>query len=203
MEDIPGVGQRIPARRVEAARLSSSEPPETVTADMVLETPRLILRRLAEDDGPFMLGLLNDAAFLRYIGDRNVRTGEDARAYIRNGAMASYEQHGHGLYLVVTKEHGEPVGTCGILRRETLPDPDLGFAFAEAHRGKGYGREAAAAVLEHAKASLGMTRVAAIVSPDNAPSLRALELLGFAFERMVRMADGEPEILYLARDLSA
>lgn len=167
----------------------------------ILETPRLRLRRLAEDDAPFMLALLNDEAFLRFIGDRNVRTDEEARAYIRTGAMASYEQHGHGLYLVVSKESGEPVGTCGILRREPLPDPDLGFAFAAEHRSKGYGREAASAVLEYARTSLGMTRMAAIVSPGNEPSLRVLASLGFAFERMVRMAETEPEILYLACEL--
>ena len=166
-----------------------------------METARLELRRLDEDDAPFMLALLNDAAFLRYIGDRNVRTDDDARAYIRTGPMASYEQHGHGLYLVVAKEGRRPVGTCGILRRETLPDPDLGFAFSEEHRGKGYGREAAAAVLAYARRSLGMTRMAAIVSPENEPSLRALASLGFAFERMVRMKEDEPEILYLACEL--
>jgi RimJ/RimL family protein N-acetyltransferase len=163
-----------------------------------VETPRLELRRLDEEDAPFMLALLNDEAFLRYIGDRNVRTDDDARAYIRTGPMASYEQHGHGLYLVVAKADRRPVGTCGILRRETLPDPDLGFAFAAEHRGKGYGQEAAAAVLAYARKSLGMTRMAAIVSPDNQPSLRALAKLGFAFERMVRMKEDEPEILYLA-----
>ena len=165
---------------------------------LVLETPRLTIRRLDEDDAPFMHALLNDAAFIRFIGDRNVRTHEEARAYIRSGPMTSYEQHGHGLYLVAAKESGEPIGTCGILRREMLPDPDLGFAFAADHRGKGYGKEAASAVLEYARSSLGMSRIAAIVSPDNEPSLRALGSLGFAFERMVRMKDDEPEIYYLA-----
>ena len=148
-----------------------------------------------------MLALLNDAAFIRFIGDRKVRTEEEARTYIRAGAMASYEQHGHGLYLVVSKELAEPIGTCGILRREVLPDPDLGFAFAAEHRAKGHGREAASAVLDYAKASLGLPRIAAIVSPDNEASLRALTSLGFGFERMVRMADDEPEILYLVRHL--
>lgn len=162
-----------------------------------METPRLELRRLDEDDAPFMLALLNDAAFLRFIGDRNVRTDDDARDYIRTGPMASYEQHGHGLYLVVAKEDRKPVGICGILRREALPDPDLGFAFTAEHRGNGYGTEAAAAVLAYARDALGMTRMAAIVSPDNEPSLRALARLGFAFERKVRMKEDEPEILYL------
>ena len=134
---------------------------------LILETPRLSVRRLDEDDAPFMLALLNDAAFIRYIGDRNVRTEDDARAYIRTGAMASYAQHGHGLYLVESKELHGPIGTCGILRRKALPDPDLGFAFAADHRGKGFGKEAASAMLAHAR-DLGMPRIAAIVSPENA-----------------------------------
>lgn len=168
---------------------------------LILETPRLMLRRLDEEDAPFMLALLNDAAFIRYIGDRKVRTEAEAREYIRTGAMASYAQHGHGLYLVVAKQGNEPIGTCGILRRDVLPDPDLGFAFAAEHRARGYGREAASAVLEYAKHSLGLARIAAIVSPENEPSLRVLSRLDFVFERMVRMSADEPEILYLAREL--
>lgn len=170
-------------------------------ARTILETARLVLRRLEEDDAPFMLALLNDEAFIRFIGDRKVRTEAEARTYIRTGAMASYEQHGHGLYLVASKEHGAPIGTCGILKRDALPDPDLGFAFLAGHRALGYGREAASATLEHARRVLGISRMAAIVSPENVPSLRLLRGLGFTFERMVRMAEEEPEIFYLARDL--
>ncbi len=168
----------------------------------ILETPRLRLRRLSEDDAPFMLALLNDEAFLRFIGDRNVRTEDEARAYILNGAMASYEANGFGLYLVESKAHGAPIGLCGVLRRDSLPDPDLGFAFTAEHRSRGYGKEAAAATLEYAARTLGLPRIAAIVSPDNDASLRVLHGLGFAFERMVRMSEDEPEILYLARELN-
>ncbi|HEU4827930.1 MAG TPA: GNAT family N-acetyltransferase [Gemmatimonadales bacterium] len=168
---------------------------------MILETPRLTLRQLDEADAPFMLALLNDEAFIRFIGDRKVRTETEARAYIRSGAMASYEQHGHGLYLVASKELGEPIGTCGVLKRDALPDPDLGFAFLAGHRARGYGREAASAMLAYARRTLGMSRMAAIVSPENEPSLRLLRGLGFTFERMVRMADDEPEIFYLACEL--
>ena len=148
-----------------------------------------------------MLALLNDEAFLRFIGDRNVRTEDEARAYIRNGAMASYEANGYGLYLVESRKHGAPIGLCGVLKREVLPDPDLGFAFSAEHRSRGYGREAAAATLEYARRTLGFQRIAAIVSPGNEASLRLLHALGFAFERMVRMTEEEPEIFYLAREL--
>ena len=168
----------------------------------VLVTPRLLLRRLTEDDAPFMLALLNDAAFLRFIGDRHVRTEDEARAYIRTGAIASYEANGYGLYLVESKEHGTPIGLCGVLRRDALPDPDLGFAFSAEHRSRGYGKEAATATLDYARRTLGLPRIAAIVSPENEISLRLLRGLGFAFERMVRMAEDEPEIFYLARELN-
>ena len=168
---------------------------------LILETQRLTIRKLDEDDAPFMLALLNDEAFIRFIGDRQVRTEEEARAYIRTGAMASYAEHGHGLYLVESRQLRVAIGTCGILRREALPDPDLGFAFAAEHRAKGYGREAASAVLQYAKNVLGIARIAAIVSPANEPSLRLLYSLGFLFERMVRMTEDEPEILYLTREL--
>lgn len=167
----------------------------------VTATPRLALRRFDEGDAPFVLALLNDAAFLRFIGDRGVRSLEDAHAWIEAGPRASYERNGFGLYVVETRNPVTTVGMCGILKRDQLPDPDLGFAFAAEHRAKGYGGEAASAVLEYARDSLGLTRIAAIVSPDNAPSLRALTKLGFVFERMVRMAENEPEILYLACEL--
>lgn len=168
---------------------------------MILETQRLSLRRLSEDDAPFMLALLNDEAFIRFIGDRKVRTIDEARAYIRNGAIASYETHGFGLYLVQSKELGAPIGLCGVLKRDSLPDPDLGFAFTAEHRSRGYGREAAVATLAYARHELGIGRIGAIVSPDNAASRRLLQGLGFTYERMVRMADDEPEILYLTREL--
>lgn len=168
---------------------------------MILETPRLSLRRLSEEDAPFMLALLNDEAFIRFIGDRKVRTLDEARDYIRNGAMASYATHGFGLYLVESKELGAPIGLCGVLKRDALPDPDLGFAFTAEHRSRGYGKEAAAATIAYARSELGIGRLAAIVSPENEPSRRLLQGLGFSFERMVRMADDEPEILYLTREL--
>ena len=145
-----------------------------------LETERLLLRAFTTDDAPFILTLLNEPSFLRFIGDKKVRTLEDARQYLLNGPIASYNQHGFGLLLVELKESQTPIGMCGLLKREDLPDPDIGFAFLPAYWNKGFGFEAATAVLQDAQ----LDRVLAIVSPDNDPSIKLLEKLGFSFERV-------------------
>ena len=165
----------------------------------MLETERLVLRRLTTKDAAFILELLNDPAFLRYIGDKGVRTHADACRYIETGPMASYERHGFGLYRVELKDGGEPIGMCGLLKRDYLPDVDIGFALLPAHRSKGYTLEAAAAVLAHATDTLGLKRVLAITSPDNVASIGLLERLGFRFERMARPAENEPEVKVFSR----
>ena len=164
----------------------------------VLSTPRLELRELAEDDAPFILELLNDPSFIRNIGDRNVRTLDDAREYIRKGPLASYKQHGFGLWLVRIKGEGTPIGICGLLKRDALDAPDIGFAYLPAFHGKGYGYEAARAVLDHARDTLRLPRVVAIVNADNEPSARLLEKLGIRFERMVQLSDTEPSLRLFA-----
>jgi len=154
-------------------------------AGWVLDTERLSLRRLAEDDAEFIHGLLNEPSFLQYIGDRGVRTPEDARAYIRNGPVTSYAANGFGLWLVSRREDGAPTGMCGLLKRETLDDVDIGFAFRPAFWRKGYAVEAGAAVLAHGRATFGLRRIVAITQPDNLGSIRTLQRLGLTFERMV------------------
>ena len=149
----------------------------------LLETERLNLRELAFDDAPFILTLLNDPSFLRYINDKNVRNLEDARQYMLNGPMNSYARNGFGLYLVALKESQTPIGLCGLLKREELPDADIGFAFLPEFWGKGFAQEAAVAVMKDARERLGLTRLLAIVMPDNHASIKLLEKLGMKFER--------------------
>lgn len=163
-----------------------------------LETERLTLRALSLDDAPFALSLLNEPSFHRYIGDRGVRTIEDAREYLRKGALESYARNGFGMMLVELRESGEAIGMCGLVKRDALPDVDIGFAFLPKHWSRGYAYESAAAVLEHARRELGIARVAGIVSPDNTSSIRVLEKLGLTFERMVRMAGDTHDIRYYA-----
>jgi [ribosomal protein S5]-alanine N-acetyltransferase len=151
----------------------------------VLETERLRLRHLTSADAPLMLELLNDPDFIRNIGDRGVRTLEQAQQYILAGPAASYEQHGFGLDLVESRQSGLGVGICGLLRRDCHPDVELGFAFLPAARGQNYAFEAGRAALDFGIRSLGCTRIVALTAPDNMASVRVLEKLGFRFERMV------------------
>jgi len=150
----------------------------------LLETQRLIIRELNVDDAQFILTLLNEPSFLRYIGDKKVRNLDDARRYILDGPVASYERHGFGLFRVELKDSHIPIGMCGLLKREELPDPDIGFAFLPDFWNRGYAFEAAAAVLNYARQRLKLDRVLAIVNPDNDASIKLLQKLGFKFERM-------------------
>ncbi len=165
----------------------------------ILDTDRLVLRELDTPDATFILELVNEPAWLRYIGDRSVRTLAAARDYLLNGPMASYARCGFGLWLVELRTDQTPVGICGLIKRETLDDLDLGFAFLAAHRRKGYASEAAHATMAHARSALGVRRLLAVTSLDNEDSRRLLEKLGFTFERTVRLTDDAPEVnLYAA-----
>ena len=159
-----------------------------------IETDRLILRKLSTDDAEFILELLNEPSFLRFIGDKGVRNLDDAREYIRQGPMASYERHGFGLYLTVLKDGAVPIGICGLLKRESLADVDIGFAFLPAFWSQGFAFESAAAVKTLALDTLGLKRIVAITNTDNEASIRLLEKLGLQYERMIRLADDGPEI---------
>ncbi|HNR91379.1 MAG TPA: GNAT family N-acetyltransferase [Dokdonella sp.] len=165
-------------------------------ADPLLVTARLALRPLDAGDAGFMLALLNDEAFIRNIADRGVRTLDEARAYIAAGPVASYACNGFGLWLVEERSTGAATGICGLVRRPTLDDVDIGFAFLPAWRGNGYAREAAQAVLDDARTRLGLTRVVAIVATANLASARVLEAIGLRYERMLDLGD-PPETLRL------
>jgi RimJ/RimL family protein N-acetyltransferase len=166
----------------------------------VLETERLNLRQLNAGDAAFMLELLNEPSFLRNIGDRGVRTIEEATRYILRGAVESYARHGFGFWMVELKDAGTPAGICGLVKRDALPDVDIGYAFLPRFWSRGYAHEAAAAVMVYARGTLGLKRVLAIVNPDNAGSIRVLEKLGLKFDRLVRLSDDEPEIMLFASD---
>lgn len=167
-------------------------------AVIVIETKRLVLRRLTEEDAPFVLELLNDPGWLRYIGDKGVRNLDDARRYIRTGPVDMYARRGFGLYLTSLKEGGQPIGLCGLLRREGLEDPDIGFALLPAFRGQGYAHEAAAATLAYGRGTLGLGRIVAITSPGNERSARLLEKLGLKFYGMTRLTPDAEEVRLFA-----
>jgi ribosomal-protein-alanine N-acetyltransferase len=159
----------------------------------VIRTSRLDLRELDFGDAQFILELLNEPGFIRFIGDKGVRTLADARDYIHQGPMDSYARNGFGLYAACLRD-GTQIGICGLVKREGLNDPDVGFAFLSRYWSSGYAVESAAAVLAHAGDTLRIKRVVAITSPDNQASIAVLKKIGLQFERMIRLLDHSPEL---------
>ena len=165
----------------------------------ILDTERLSLRWLAPDDAAFIRRLVNEPSWLRFIGDRGVRNDDDARRYLEKGPLAMYAAMGFGLYLVATRNGVAPIGICGFVKRETLPDVDLGFAFLPEFWGRNYAFEAASATMAFGGRALGLQRVVAVTAQGNRPSIRLLERLGFHFERRMRLGDDAEELsLYAA-----
>ncbi len=167
----------------------------------VIETERLNLRRMAADDAEFVLELLNDPSFIRFIGDRGVRTIEDARQYILTKMVESYEQFGFGMWLVELRGSKVPIGICGLIKRDSLPDVDIGFAFLPRFRSMGYAYESASAVMSYGMNVIKLKRLLAITNPDNAGSIKVLEKIGLKFDRMIKLSEGEPEIELFASDV--
>lgn len=160
----------------------------------IVETERLVIRRLTADDAEFILVLLNEPSFLRYIGDKGVRNVREAVRYIQTGPLLSYERFGFGQYLVELKESAVPIGMCGLLKRDSLPDVDIGFAFLPSHWARGYAFESATAVLTYGRDVLRLRRIVAITSPDNEASARLLEKVGLRFERLIKLAEDQADV---------
>lgn len=182
----------------------------------ILETERTILREMVESDDKFTLDLLNQPSFIKYIGDRNVRTLEEARTFIKTRYRESYRVNGYGLYLVELKSkfdniadaqvfpfeiqnpkpkiQNRAIGICGFVKRDTLPDADIGFAFLPQFEKCGYAFESANALMIYGREVLGLKRVLAITSQDNESSGRLLEKIGFTFDKLVKMPHDEEEL---------
>jgi [ribosomal protein S5]-alanine N-acetyltransferase len=170
----------------------------------MLETARLTLRRLVPTDADFVLELLNDPAFIRNVGDKGVRTAAGARGYIAEVPQASYDRNGFGLYRVALKGTDVPIGICGLVKRESLADVDVGFALLPRFWSQGYALESVVAVLAEARDAWGLARVVAVVAPHNLASRRLLEKLGFGLEGIARLSSDGPDVhLFAARTSSA
>lgn len=165
-----------------------------------MTTERLTLRWFTEDDAALMLAIWNDPDFVRYVGDRGIRTLDEARDALAQGILAMYRDHGYGAYRVATKDGDEPMGICGLFRRDYLDDPDIGFGLLPEFCRKGYAFEASLAVLDQAR-TMGLPRVTAIVSPENAASIGLIEKLGLSLTERMRPPGEEHEVLLYAIDL--
>ncbi len=168
---------------------------------ILAETERLRVRPYVLADAPFTLMLLNTPSWLTFIGDRGVKTIEEAETYIRDNALMSYEQYGLGPYIVELKETGMPIGHCGLHKRPALDDIDIGFAFLPQYAGSGYGYESASALVAYAQNTLGLTRLTGITKPTNNPSIRLLEKLGMHFEKQIMFGTGAAESLLFGMTL--
>jgi RimJ/RimL family protein N-acetyltransferase len=175
--------------------------PAAARATEILATNRLRLRRLVLDDAPFILQLVNDPSWLRFIGDKGVRTEDDARTYLAQGPIEMYARLGFGLYLVELRHGGSPIGICGLIKRESLADVDIGFAFLPEFCGQGYAHEAALAVMAHAKRDFSMRRLVAITAPGNERSIRLLQRLGMSLEESIDLPRDGGKSLLFARSL--
>ena len=153
------------------------------SAKTVIETARLFISEFSETDTDFILRLLNSPGWIQFIGDRGIKTEEDARNYLLNAPIASYAKNGFGLWRIDEKSSGLPVGMCGLIKRDTLDDIDIGFALLPEFSGKGYALESASACMDFAKDQLQLKRIVAIVLPSNQRSVRLLEKLGMKFEK--------------------
>jgi len=160
----------------------------------ILETDRLKLREFTLNDAEFIVELLNSPGWLQFIGDRNIRTEEQAKHYLENGPIKSYKENGYGLSLVEKKEDNLAIGMCGIIKREFLDHPDIGFAFLPGFNGKGYAYEITSAAMDYAKHQLNLAKILAITVSDNSKSIRLLEKIGLKFIKTINLPTSKEEL---------
>ncbi|MDQ6623937.1 MAG: GNAT family N-acetyltransferase [Verrucomicrobiota bacterium] len=160
---------------------------KTPKTAVILSTARLRLREMSTADDALMLEILNDPPFLEFIADRGVRTLAGARDYIEEKILPSYGEFGFGFYIVELKESGVPIGMCGLVKRPTLEEVDVGFSILERFWGSGYATEAARALMRHGFEALGIPRIVGVTAPHNVRSSAVLEKLGLRFEKMIHL----------------
>jgi len=170
---------------------------------MIAETNRLIISKITLDDAAFFLELVNTPNFIKYIGDRNLKTVEDAKTYLKNGTLKSYEDFGFGFYkLLLKEENNKAIGTCGLVKREQLDNVDIGFAMLPNYEGKGFGYESCIAVLKLAKEQFKLNKVLAITLPTNNNSIKLLEKIGLSYEKRIKPFEDDEELLLFAKNLN-
>ncbi|TRX59451.1 GNAT family N-acetyltransferase [Fulvivirga sp. M361] len=162
----------------------------------ILETERLSLREFEISDADFILKLVNTPDWLKFIGDKGVKSVDSAENYLKNGPIKSYKEHGYGLWLVQLKDPGTPIGMCGLVNRATLENIDIGFAMLPEYSGLGYGFEMANATLTYAKNSLGIHKVVAITDPNNIASIKLLNKIGLHFEKTLNLSENDSVLLF-------
>ena len=149
----------------------------------ILETERLILSRLTLADAAFILELMNEPGFIEFVADRGLRTEADAARYLTEKILPNYERFGFGFYRVTLKESGIAIGICGLVKRDVLANPDIGFSILDRYSRNGYAYEAAVAVMNYGRTVLGLTQICGVTAPDNRVSQHLLRKLELKFQR--------------------
>ena len=168
----------------------------------ITKTQRLIISKVTLQDAPFFVALMNTPSWLKYIGDRNIKTIEDAENNLKNGILKSYQESGYGFYKVAQKlEPNVAIGIVGLVKRKELKHTDIGFGFLPQYEGKGYGYESSVAVLEEAKNKYDITEVGAITLELNLNSIKLLKKLDFSFEKKIKPFDDDEELLFFVKQL--
>lgn len=168
---------------------------------MIAETERLLIEKFTLNDASFFKALVNTPHWIKYIGDRNTKTIEDAEERIKYGHLESYKTNGFGFYKLILKEKNIPIGTCGLIKRDELKHVDIGFAFLEDYERQGFGYEASIAIMELAKEKFNIKKLLAITAPYNIGSIKLLEKLSFRYEKRVKPFEDDEELLLFAKDL--
>ena len=165
-------------------------------------TKRLIISKVTLKDAPFFVELMNTPSWLKYIGDRNIKSVEDAKKHLKKGILKSYKESGYGFYKVTQKSEPEKaIGIVGLVKRKELEHTDIGFGFLPNYEGKGYGYESSVAIMDMAKNKFKLNKVLAITNPDNKSSIHLLEKLGLSFQKRIKPFDDNEELLLFAKDL--
>ncbi|HEY5688762.1 MAG TPA: GNAT family N-acetyltransferase [Yeosuana sp.] len=170
---------------------------------IIAETDRLIITELSLEDAPFFLELVNTPNWIKYIGDRNLKTVKEAEEYLLNGTLKSYAEFGFGFYKLHHKKDNKEIGTCGLIKREQLEEVDLGFAFLPEFEGKGFGYEASIAIIRMAKKRFHLKKLLAITLTINGNSIKLLEKLGFIYQKRIKPFDDDQELLLFAKQLDS
>jgi RimJ/RimL family protein N-acetyltransferase len=161
----------------------------------ILTTERLVLREFTEEDDLFIIELVNTEDWLKYIGDKNIKTRQQAKEYLVKGPIKSYQENGYGLFLVELKDSKIPIGMCGIINRPTLENPDIGFAFLPQYVGQGFGYEIAQSTINYAQNELRINKVLAITIPENLASIKLLTKLGLKFQKSIKFSNDSAELM--------
>lgn len=176
--------------------MSLKNQPDLQNAGRHYETERLIIRPMSPEDREFILDLYNRPKFIKYIGDRQLKTADDAENYIRTRFLPQFDKLGFGNYLIITKEGNHKIGGVGIFEREGLDIVDIGFSLLDEFEGKGYAYEAASKVKSVGMEDFGLQKISAITTKDNFSSQKLIEKLGLKFQKYVTIPEDPEELMY-------